>query len=187
MLAVQVIFVGGSYRSILGNQQAVQFPSNLDALILTDRVGLPVPNLLPSLRKELKNLIISSHRYTNDDQFLIPFFSANALAAPAAVVDAAKWADLPYGCTCSGAFDLQRLIGISLDLTNANSLGRRVLYSGHWDNHIFDHDELVRGTVIVGEVSRAIHPLPVFVPNPFLDSPRLSLPTLIPLLPQLPR
>lgn len=31
----KIIFVGGSYGSILGNQQAIQYPDDLDALLLT--------------------------------------------------------------------------------------------------------------------------------------------------------
>jgi pimeloyl-ACP methyl ester carboxylesterase len=31
----KIIFVGGSYGSILGNQQAIQYPADLDALLLT--------------------------------------------------------------------------------------------------------------------------------------------------------
>lgn len=31
----KIIYVGGSYGSILGNQQAIQYPDDLDALLLT--------------------------------------------------------------------------------------------------------------------------------------------------------
>lgn len=57
----KIIFVGGSYGSILGNQQAVQYPSDVDAYVLT--------------------------AYTNDDQLLVPIFSLQTVASPAFLVD----------------------------------------------------------------------------------------------------
>lgn len=107
-----IVFIGGSYGSILGNQHAVQYPKDVDAYILTG--------------------------YTNDDQFLIPIFSARTMAVPAAIADPTRYKELDYGY-----------------LTNLNAEGREFLYSGKWKKEIFDYDEAVRGTVTVGEALTA--------------------------------
>ncbi|UZJ55763.1 hypothetical protein CBS101457_005083 [Exobasidium rhododendri] len=110
----KIIFVGGSYGSILGNQQAIQYPTDLDALLLT--------------------------AYTNDDQLLVPIFSVETIAAPAFLVDAAKWPTLPAGY-----------------LTNTGDIGREYLYDGaaSYDQDVFNYDELNRGTITIGEALTA--------------------------------
>jgi pimeloyl-ACP methyl ester carboxylesterase len=110
----KIIFVGGSYGSILGNQQAIQYPNDLDALLLT--------------------------AYTNDDQLLVPIFSIQTIAAPAAIVDASHWATLPLAY-----------------LTNTGAIGRGYLYDGpaSYDQDIFNYDEENRGTITLGEALTA--------------------------------